>query len=145
MNLLCPRLTSATSSHRLSTTVASRQSCRPPRVMRNDRPAYVRHIYAHELRCKYWTLSLFALLSLVFASYVISVRRTSVLPAASSRFHLTVDTLAVQLTVPPAGAVRDFHPQVSAPCRAHESKRRWACKGPPSFHYELNLSFRIGL
>src|SRR5665811_940872 len=34
--------------------------------MRNDRTAYVRHIYAHELRCKYRTLSLLALLSLVF-------------------------------------------------------------------------------
>ena len=65
--------------------------------MRNDRPAYVRHIYAHELRCKYRTLSLFALLSLVFASYVISVRRTSALPSASFRFHLAVDTLAVRL------------------------------------------------
>jgi hypothetical protein len=41
------------------------------------------------------------------------------LPAASSGFHLAMDTLAVQLTIPPAGFVRDFHPQVIAPCRAH--------------------------
>ena len=68
--------------------------------MRTDLPAYVRHIYAHELQCKNWTLSLFALLSLVFASYVVSVRRTSVLPSASFRFHLTVDALAVRLAVP---------------------------------------------
>ena len=54
--------------------------------------------------------------------YAISVRQASVLPAASFRFNLTVDTLAVQLTVPPVGPVRDFHPQVSAPCLAHHKK-----------------------
>jgi len=46
MNLLCPRLTSATSSPRLATTVASRQSCRPPRVMRSHLHAYARRIYS---------------------------------------------------------------------------------------------------
>jgi len=56
------------------------------------------------------------------ASYAVSVRRASVLPAASSEFHLAMDTLAVQLTIPPAGVVRDFHPQVNAPCRAHNRK-----------------------
>ena len=50
MNLLCPRLTSATSSHRLSTTVASRQSCRPPRVMRSHLHAYARRIYSQAFR-----------------------------------------------------------------------------------------------
>jgi hypothetical protein len=30
-----------------------------------------------------------------------------------------MDTLAVRLTVPPAGPVKDFHLQVDAPCRAH--------------------------
>ncbi len=88
--------------------------------MRNDHPAYVRHIYAHELRCKYWTLSLLALLSLAFASYVVSIRRTSVLPSASFRFHLTMDTLAVRLAVPLAGPALDFHQPVIAPCRAHQ-------------------------
>ncbi len=33
-------------------------------------------------------------------------------------FHLTVDTLAVLLTVPPVGPVEDLHLQVGAPCRA---------------------------
>ena len=51
--------------------------------------------------------------------YVLPVRQTSVLLAASFRFHLAVDTLAVQLTIPPAGVVGDLHPQVSAPCRVH--------------------------
>src|SRR5512137_1904765 len=90
--------------------------------MRHDRPAYVRHIYAHELRCKYRTLSLLALLSLAFASYVGSVRRTSVLPSASFRFHLAMDTLAVRLAVPLVGPALDFHQQAIAPCRAHQKK-----------------------
>ena len=33
-----------------------------------------------------------------------------------------MDTLAVRLTLPLAGCVGDFHPQVSAPCRAHKCK-----------------------
>jgi len=56
------------------------------------------------------------------ASYAVSVRRASVLPAASSGFHLAMDTLAVRLTIPPAGFVEDFHLRVSAPCRAHKQK-----------------------
>ena len=63
--------------------------------------------------------------------YAIPVRQASALPAASFRFNLTVDTLAVRLTVPSVGPVRDLspaklcqktHPQVSAPCRAHKEK-----------------------
>jgi hypothetical protein len=53
----------------------------------------------------------------------IAVRQASVLPTASSRFHLTMDTLAVQLTLPLAGCVGDLHPQVSAPCRAHQKEQ----------------------
>src|SRR5580704_10604203 len=51
--------------------------------------------------------------------YPLAVRQTSALPTASSGFHLTVDTLVVQLTLPLAGCVEDLHLQVSAPCRAH--------------------------
>ena len=54
--------------------------------------------------------------------YPLPVRRASALPTASSRFHLTMDTLALQLTLPLAGRVEDFHLQVSAPCRAHQKK-----------------------
>src|SRR5271157_6561738 len=54
--------------------------------------------------------------------YPLPVRQASALPTASSRFHLTMDTLAVQLTLPLAGCVGDLHPQVSAPCRAHHAK-----------------------
>ena len=60
--------------------------------------------------------------SSMHASYVIPVRQTSALPAASFRFRLAADTLAVRLTIPPDGLVRDLHPQVSAPCRAHHKK-----------------------
>ena len=48
-------------------------------------------------------------------------RQASVLPAASFRFHLAMNTLAVRLTVPLAGSVEDFHLRVSAPCRAHKT------------------------
>src|SRR5437660_5208595 len=54
--------------------------------------------------------------------YAISVRRASALPAASFRFHLAMDTLAVRLTIPPVGFVADFHSQVNVPCRAHSNK-----------------------
>lgn len=84
-------------------------------------PPHIRH----DFPCRYRTLNLFAFSSSPDASYAVSVRRASALPAASSGFHLAMDTLAVQLTIPPAGFVRDFHPQVSAPCRAHK-------KGPGS-------------
>jgi hypothetical protein len=67
-------------------------------------------------------LKIFAFSSSLAASYAVSVRQASVLPAASSGFHLAMDTLAVRLTIPPAGFVRDFHPQMSAPCRAHKDK-----------------------
>src|SRR5712691_4549198 len=73
---------------------------------------------------RYWTLKIIASSSSLHASYAISVRRASALPAASFRFHLTMDTLAVRLTIPPVGFVGDFHSLVSAPCRAHSEKRR---------------------
>ena len=74
------------------------------------------------------------------ASYAIPVRRASALPAASFGFHLAMDTLAVRLTVPPAGPVGDFHPQVGAPCRAHQQKR---VEDFPStlFYIEAGLSY----
>ncbi len=71
---------------------------------------------------RYRTLKGFAFSSSLHASYAISVRRASVLPAASSRFHLAMDTLAVRLTIPPVGFVGDFHSLVRAPCRAHKGE-----------------------
>ena len=63
------------------------------------------------------------------ALYVISVRRTKSLPTASFRFHLTMDTLAVQLyTSSLPRRVRDFHPLE----RAHgaQTKKIGAPKHP---------------
>jgi hypothetical protein len=67
-------------------------------------------------------LKTFAFSSSFAASYAVSVRRASVLPTASSRSHLAMDTLADRLTIPPAGFVEDFHLQMNAPCRAHNKK-----------------------
>jgi len=53
------------------------------------------------------------------ASYAIPIRQASVLPAASFRFSLTTDTLAVRLMVPAVGPIEDFHLKVGVPCRAH--------------------------
>jgi hypothetical protein len=41
--------------------------------------------------------------------YPLAVPQSSALPTASSGFHLAVVTLAVQLTLPLAGCVEDFH------------------------------------
>src|SRR6059036_3799837 len=72
---------------------------------------------------RYWTLKICASSSSLHASYAISVRRASVLPAASFRFQLALDTLAVRLTVPPVGSVGDFHSQVSAALPGARRKR----------------------
>lgn len=60
----------------------------------------------------------------MLASYALLVHQASLLLAASFGFGLTTNTLAVQLTLPLAGCVGNFHPQVSAPCRAHKQKTR---------------------
>lgn len=75
--------------------------------------AYIRRIYNTAFPVKYWALKIFAFLPGSSASYAISVRRTSDLPPASFRFLLAGDTLAVQLTLPLDGHVRDLHPRVS--------------------------------
>jgi hypothetical protein len=48
------------------------------------------------------------------ASYLVFVHQTEILPTASFRFHLTMDTLAVQLVVPTTKPTADFHRQVIA-------------------------------
>jgi hypothetical protein len=81
---------------------------------------------------RYWTLKILAFSSSQHASYAVSVGRASVLLTASFRFHLAMDTLAVRLTIPPVRLVRDFHPLVNAPCRAHKKKGGPASGPPPS-------------
>jgi hypothetical protein len=63
---------------------------------------------------QYWTSFCIADSSAPIALDVIPVRQVEALPAASFRFHLTMDTLAVRLTVPTAKSVADFHRQVVA-------------------------------
>ena len=72
---------------------------------------------------RYWTLKILDFSSGATASHAVSVRRARVLPAASFRFHLAVDTLAVRLTLPPVGCVEDLHLQVGAPCGRTKQKR----------------------
>jgi hypothetical protein len=62
--------------------------------------------------------------------YAVSVRQTSVLPAASFGFHVAMDTLAVRLALPLAGCALDLNQQVSAPCRAHKAKRAEIASSP---------------
>ena len=71
---------------------------------------------------KFRALMIMAISPDCVASYPLPVRQASALPSASSRFPVTQNTLAVQLTLPLAGRVEDFHLQVSAPCRAHQKK-----------------------
>jgi len=71
---------------------------------------------------RFWTLKILASLSSVIAS----MRFLFVEPAFCLGFlHPTPHglKLAVQLTLPPVGRVRDFHPQAGAPCRAHQQKK----------------------
>ena len=76
-------------------------------------PIYLPHLH-HKVR----SVSDFALfcklIHLAYALYAVSVRRCRILPTASFRFHLTMDTLAVQLMVPTTKPIADFHRQVTA-------------------------------
>src|SRR5712692_2319912 len=92
--------------------------------MRSHLPSFVPPHIRTSFPYRYWTSKILASSSSLHASYAISVRRASALPAASFRFHLAVDTLAVQLTIPPVGFVGDFHSLVSAPCRAQQNSTR---------------------
>ena len=55
------------------------------------------------------------------ALYVVRVPQAGALPTASFRFHLTMDTLAVQLMVATANSIADFH------CQAITHARRTCC------------------
>ena len=61
---------------------------------------HTRRIYANPVRMTLGFESLCPLAHQADASYAVRVPRAGSLPAASFRFHLTVDTLAVQLGVP---------------------------------------------
>ena len=80
-----------------------------------DLHTYACLIYVRSCLGQYGTLKIMAFLSTATAYYEVSVRQASALPAASFRFHLAMDTLAVRLTVPLTGPVVDFHHQVIQP------------------------------
>src|SRR5690625_793709 len=106
--------------HDASSTTAHRQAS-PGNAHSPSRlsPPHIRPCFP----CKNRTSEIFASSSSMTASNAIPVRQASALPSASFRFHLTMNTLAVQLTVPLAGPAENFHLQVNAPCRAHKGKR----------------------
>ena len=112
-NFIPPPLSVSCSSAKLQTSPGNAHP--PSRLC----PPHIRPSFPY----RYRTLKTFAFSSSLHASYAISVRRASALPAASFRFHLAMDTLAVRLTVPPVGSVGDFHSLVSAPCRAHKKRK----------------------
>jgi len=127
--LLCPRLTSVDPSRHLSMSLAltadrqtSPGNAHPPSRLC---PPHLRPCFPY----RYRTLKIMAFSSGTAALYAIPVRQASALPSAAFRFHLTMDTLAVRLTVPPVGPVADFHLQVSAPCRAHHKKKPRSSRG----------------
>jgi len=66
---------------------------RSPRVRAMTFTSYTCHIYATGLG-QYWTLLWVASSSAPHTPNVISVRQAEVLPPASFRFHLAMDTLA---------------------------------------------------
>jgi hypothetical protein len=54
------------------------------------------------------------------ALYVVRVPQTGALPTASFRFHLAMDTLAVQLMVATADSIAEFHYlKLLFVCQAH--------------------------
>src|SRR5690625_1804531 len=106
--------------HDASSTTAHRQAS-PGNAHSPSRlcPPHIRPCFP----CKNRTSEIFASSSSMTASNAIPVRQASALPSASFRFHLTMNTLAVQLALPLAGPAEDFHLQVSAPCRAHKKEQ----------------------
>ena len=66
------------------------------------------------------------------AFYAISVRRLGTLPAASFRFRLTADTLAVRLTLPTTKRVVDFHHQAIAH-GGRTMNKAGSLRGSPTF------------
>ncbi len=128
-NLLCPLLTSARASQHLSMSVAQRFPSAPVQISPGIAHSPSRLCLSdirHGVPYKFRALTILAVLPHRAASYPLPVRQASALPSASSRFPVAQNTLAVRLTLPLVGRVEDFHLQVSAPCRAHQSEQSWS-------------------
>src|SRR3974390_1241459 len=117
--LLWPRLTSDDPSQHLAMPVAQGRSSDLPGY---DAPTFPLMPVGSTSRRSVQVLGFASIgpLTPPCRLYPLPVRQASVLPTASFRFRLATDTLAVQLTLPLAGCVEDFHLQVRAPCRAHQ-------------------------
>jgi hypothetical protein len=123
--LLWPLLTSANASENLSIPVAQRYAFRSPRVLilRTHLHAYARRSYVTAFRT-----------CIGLCIYMPAHPTVPPLSAScSSRQRFASGFLptpghprnrCLPLTLAHAGCVGDFHPRVSAPCRAHIKKRR---------------------
>jgi len=81
--------------------------------LKNNNLHLMSPLYLHrEIRVVLDFVLLSKLVRSTYALYIVSVRRCETLPSASFRFHLTMDTLAVQLVVPTTKPTADFHRQV---------------------------------
>ena len=98
--LLQPRLTSAATSTLLSKRLAWQHRHRSLRVRRVTFLPHIRRIYDSSLRMTSGFESHCPLAQQAVASYAVRVTRTGSLPAASFRFRVAPDTLAVRLGVP---------------------------------------------
>lgn len=77
--------------------------------------------YIHRMTsCSYRTLTSFAVLSSYVASYMVSVRQTRGLPRASSRFHVTVGTLAFGYVFTATRSHSGLSPVRVRPCWANK-------------------------
>jgi hypothetical protein len=119
--LLRPRLTSDSASDDLSILVAQRHAVRSPRVLRTHLHAYARRIYVTAFRTRIGLcISLPAHPAVPPLSASCSSRQRF-----ASGFLQTLSrpkNPCLPLTLPRVGCVKDFHLQVSAPCRAHKEK-----------------------
>ena len=98
--LLWPRLTSAALSNRLAAVLARRHGDRSLRVRLATFLPYIRRIYVGSLPDDIGLRVFAPSRPAAVASDAVRVPRTGSLPAASFRFRLAADTLAVRLGVP---------------------------------------------
>jgi hypothetical protein len=62
--------------------------------------------------------------AVITAGLSLTVLATASAATGAARSPVARDTLAVRRTLPLTGCVKDFHLQLSAPCRAHQQEAR---------------------
>jgi hypothetical protein len=95
----------------LARTSASEERYRPPTVSSFTFCDMCR-IYTKGLRITLWLRSPMPACLPSYALYPVSVRHLPLLPSASFRFHLTMNTLAFSYTSQLSTCVQDLHPIV---------------------------------